>query len=149
MRYTTTLMLDGKSATGVAVPPEVVQALGGGGRIPVRVQIAGVEYASTVTTMKGQTRIPVSAQVRATAGITAGDTVEVDVVRDDTPRTVEIPEDLRAALDQTPAILATFDSLSYSNQRRHVLSVTAARTSETRARRIQKVIAELSAHARD
>lgn len=144
MKYATILLLDGKSATGVTVPPEVMQALGGGGRIPVRVSIAGVEYASTVATMKGQTRIPVSAEIRAAAGITAGDTVEVDVVRDDTPRTVEIPDDLLAALTQDPAVRATFDSLSYSNQRRHVLSITAARTSETRQRRIQKVVGKLS-----
>ena len=64
MKYTTTLLLDGKSATGVAVPPEVVEALGGGGRIPVRVSIAGVEYAGTVATMKGQTRTPVSPETR-------------------------------------------------------------------------------------
>lgn len=144
MRYTTALLLDGKSATGVAVPPGVVQALGGGTRIPVRVRIAGVDFASTVATVKGQTRIPVSVQIRAAAGIQAGDTLEVDVVRDDTPRTVEIPEDLQAALDQHPALRESFATLSYSNQRRLVLSVTEARTPETRQRRIGKVIAELS-----
>jgi bifunctional DNA-binding transcriptional regulator/antitoxin component of YhaV-PrlF toxin-antitoxin module len=144
MRYTTTLLLDGKSATGVSVPPEVVEALGGGGRIPVRVSINGVEYASSVATMKGQTRIPVSADIRSAAGIAAGDTLDVDVVRDDTPRAVEVPDDLQAALDDDPAIGAGFASLSYSHQRRHVLSVTAARTAETRERRIAAVVAELT-----
>jgi Domain of unknown function (DUF1905) len=67
MKYTTTLLLDGKSATGVAVPPEVVEALGGGGRIPVRVSIAGVEYAGTVATMKGQPRTPETRERRIVA----------------------------------------------------------------------------------
>ncbi|PVU82988.1 hypothetical protein DDP54_08205 [Cellulomonas sp. WB94] len=142
MKYTTELLLDGKTATGVVVPPDVVEALGGGGRIPVRVGINGVEYASTIATMKGQTRIPVSAEIRTAAGIEAGDTIEVDVVRDDAPRTVEVPDDLQAALDDDPAIRAAFAALSYSNQRRHVLAVTTART-ETRERRIGAVVAEL------
>jgi bifunctional DNA-binding transcriptional regulator/antitoxin component of YhaV-PrlF toxin-antitoxin module len=42
--------------------------------------------------MKGQTRIPVSAHIRSSAGIVAGDTIEVDVVRDDEPRTPETRE---------------------------------------------------------
>ena len=144
MRYRTTLLLAGKTATGVAVPSDVLEALGSGGRIPVRVTIAGVEYPSTIATVGGQKRIPVSAQIRAEAGIVAGQTVEVDVVRDDAPRTVDVPDDLRAALAQEPDLRARFDALSYSNQRRHVLSVTGARTEETRARRIGKVISELS-----
>ncbi len=36
-----------------------------------------------------------------------------------------------------------FAALSYSNQRRHVLSITGARTAETRTRRIQRVLDEL------
>ncbi|MFF1883471.1 YdeI/OmpD-associated family protein [Pseudarthrobacter sp. NPDC058196] len=36
-----------------------------------------------------------------------------------------------------------FQSLSYSNQRRHVLAVAGVRTDETRSRRIAAVLAEL------
>lgn len=148
MKYTTTLLLDGKSATGATVPTEVLEALGGGGRIPVRVSINGVEYASTVATIRGQTRIPVSAQIRSAAGIAAGDTIEVDVVRDDEPRTVEVPDDLQAALDDDLPLRTTFASLSYSNQRRNVLSVTTACTAETRERRIGAVLSELASGGR-
>src|SRR5450830_901781 len=94
--------------------------------------------------MKGQTRIHVSAHIRSAARIAAGDSIEVDVVRDDEPRTVEVPDDLQAALDMDPAVRAGFASLSYSNQRRHLLSVTAGRTAETRERRIVAVVAELT-----
>lgn len=148
MKYRTTILLDGKSATGVAVPPEVVEALGGGGRIPVRVIINGVEYASTMGTWKGETRIPVSAEIRSAAGVAAGDTIEVDVVRDDEPRTVDVPDDLQVALGTDPAVQAGFAALSYSNQRRHVLSVTSARTAEARERRIVAVVAELASTSR-
>ena len=114
--------LDGKTATGIRVPDEAVAALGGGKRIPVSVTINGTRYASTITTTRGEPKIPVSADIRSSAGITAGDSITVELERDDAPR---------------------FAALSHSNQRRHVLSVTAARTAETRTRRIQHVLDEL------
>jgi uncharacterized protein YdeI (YjbR/CyaY-like superfamily) len=66
------------------------------------------------------------------------------VSADTEPRRVEVPEDLAAALDGEPAARQAFERLSYSNQHRHVLSVTQAKTAETRQRRIGKVVAELS-----
>ncbi len=73
MEFTTTLLLDGRTATGIRVPDEVVTALGGGKRIPVSVTINGTRYASTIATMRGEPKIPVSADIRSAAGIAAGD----------------------------------------------------------------------------
>ena len=143
MQFTTTLLLDGKTATGIRVPAEVVAALGGGKRIPVSVTINGMRYASTIATMRGEPKIPVSGDIRSAAGIAAGDTITVELERDDAPRTVDIPADLADALRADPATSERFAALSYSNQRRHVLSITAARTTETRTRRIQRVVDEL------
>jgi hypothetical protein len=143
MEFTTTLPLDGKTATGIRVPDEVVAALGGGKRIPVSVTINGTRYASTIATMRGEPKIPVSADIRAAAGITAGDSIIVELERDDATRTVDVPADLAEALRADSAASVRFAALSYSNQRRHVLSITGARTTETRARRIQRVLDEL------
>lgn len=49
MRFRTTVELGGKTATGLPVPAEVVEALGTGRRPPVRVTVAGHHYRSTVT----------------------------------------------------------------------------------------------------
>jgi uncharacterized protein YdeI (YjbR/CyaY-like superfamily) len=38
---------------------------------------------------------------------------------------------------------ATFDALSYSNQRRHADGIAGAKTDETRQRRLEKTLAEL------
>jgi len=54
-----------------------------------------------------------------------------------------VPADLAEALDGEPDARRFFDVLSYSNRRRLVLSVDGAKTPETRARRIAKVVAEL------
>ena len=143
MEFATTLQLDGKTATGIRVPDEVMAALGGGKRIPVSVTINGTHYPSTITMMRGEPKIPVSADVRSSAGIAAGDGITVKVERDDAPRTVDLPAGLADALRADPAASNRFAALSYSNQRRHVLSIAGARTTETRPRRIQRLLDEL------
>jgi uncharacterized protein DUF1905/bacteriocin resistance YdeI/OmpD-like protein len=143
MEFTTILQLDGKTATGIRVPDDAMAALGGGKRIPVSVTINGTTYASTVAMMGGQPKIPVSAAIRAAAGIAAGDTITVELERDDAPRPVDVPPELAAALTADPAAAERFAALSASNQRRHALAITGARTEETRDRRLQRVLDEL------
>ena len=48
MKLHTTLELGGKTATGLRIPPEVVEELGAGKRPPVRVTINGYTYRSTI-----------------------------------------------------------------------------------------------------
>ncbi len=144
MKFRATLELNGKTATGVEVPPAVVEALGSTKRPPVRVTIGGHTYRSTVASMGGRFMLPVSAEVRSAAGVTAGDVVDVKVELDAEPREVEVPADLAAALDAHPAARKAFDALSYSRKRQHTLSVEGAKTAETRQRRIDKAISELT-----
>ena len=143
MRFTATIELGGKTATGIPVPEEVVLGLGRGKRVPVTVTIGGYTYRSTIAPYNGLYMLPLSAEHRAGAGVTAGQEVEVVLAVDDAPREVEVPEDLGAALASDDAARAAFEKLSYSNQRRIVLSVEGAKAAETRARRIDKAVAEL------
>ena len=53
MKFRTTIELGGKTATGMRVPPEVVEALGSGKRPPVRVTINDYTYRGTVAVMDG------------------------------------------------------------------------------------------------
>jgi hypothetical protein len=145
MRFHATIERSGKTATGIEVPADVLAALGPGKRPSVRVTINGYSYPSTVGTMGGRSLIPVSAEVRGQAGVSAGDNVPVDVVADAAPRRVEVPADLSAALGREPAAQQAFDRLSYSGQRRYVLAIEQAKTAQTRQRRIDKAVAELSA----
>jgi uncharacterized protein YdeI (YjbR/CyaY-like superfamily) len=82
--------------------------------------------------------LPVSADVRANAGVQAGDQVEVGLELDSTPREVVVPDDLAAALAADETARNFFESLSYSNKRRVVLPIEDARTNETRQRRIAR-----------
>jgi hypothetical protein len=141
-RFRAVLQLHGRTATGISVPPEVVEALGAGRRPPVTVTLHAPQgahtYRSTVAPMGGQHLVPVSAEQRAAAGVSAGDELEVELEHDSEPRVVEVPEDLAAALAEDPAARRFFDSLSYSHQRAYTLWVGDARKPETRARRVQQ-----------
>ena len=143
MRFTTTVLLGGKTATGLVVPPEVVDALGAGRKPPVTVTLRGHSYRSSVASRGGRFLIPLSAEHRTAAGLAAGDEVEVDVELDTAPREVEVPDDLAAALDGRPGARQRFDAMSYSAQLQHVLAVTGAKAADTRARRVAAVVSAM------
>ena len=142
MRFSTTILQTGNN-TGIAVPPEVLEALGGGKRPAVAVTVGDYVYRSTVGTMGGQSLVPLSAEHRRASGLAGGDAVEVELALDDEPRVLEVPADLRAALSDDPDAAAFFDGLSYSKRRRIVLAVDGARGDDTRRRRISKAVADL------
>jgi hypothetical protein len=143
MRFRTTIVQSGKTATGIQVPDEVVEALGSGKRPAVKVTVNGYSYRSTLASMGGVFMVSLSAEHRAGAGVAGGDEVEVDLELDSAPREVTVPPELAAALDAEPAARATFDGLSYSNKSWHVLQVTGAKTEETRQRRIARSVEAL------
>jgi hypothetical protein len=145
MRFTTTLELAGKTATGFRVPESVVEALGKGKRPPVVVTINGYSYRNTVAVYGDEYLIGVAAEHRAAAGVKAGDVVEVDLELDTAPREIEVPPDFAAALDKDREAKRFFDGLSYSNKRRITLSIDGAKTPETRQRRIEKSVSQLRA----
>jgi hypothetical protein len=141
--FRTTILGTGQTTAGIEIPPEAVEALGAGKRPPVVITINGYSYRNTVAVMGGTYMIGVSNEHRAASGLKAGDDVEVELVLDAAPRTVELPADFAAALEAEPAAKATFDKLSNSNKGYHVSLVTGAKTEETRQRRIEKSIAVL------
>jgi predicted enzyme related to lactoylglutathione lyase len=141
--FRATVRLSGLTATGIEVPPEAMAALDAGQRVPVVATIHGYDFRTTVGPYRGHVMLPVSAEVRAGAGISAGEKVEVTLERDDQPREVELPEDLASALDADASARAAFDALSYSGKRAHVLAVEAAKTPDTRERRVSRIIETL------
>src|ERR1700712_4288775 len=144
MRFSTTLLQMGNN-TGIEVPPDVLDALGAGKRPAVVVTVNGYEYRSTVASMGGKYLLPFSAERRSESGIGGGDPIEVELTVDTAPRVVEVPDDLRVALDGSPAAAAAWEKLAPSNKKAHVTSVLGAKAAETRSRRIAAVVLKLEA----
>ncbi|MER7244111.1 YdeI/OmpD-associated family protein [Kribbella sp. NPDC000426] len=123
----------------VEVPAEVVVALGGGGRIPVQATFDGIGYRGSIASMGGCMALGILKGIRGELGKGAGDVVTVTVERDTAERTVEVPEDLAAAL-AAEGLREAFDKLAYSHRREHVQAILDAKKPETRRRRIGKAL---------
>jgi hypothetical protein len=141
MRFETTMAQTGNN-TGIPVPDEVVTALGGGKRAAVSVTVNGYVYQSTLASMGGRFLIPFSSDKRKETGIGGGDAIVVDLVLDAAPRSVEVPDDLAAALDAA-GLQATFDALAPSHRKAHVTAIEEAKAAATRERRIAAAVAKI------
>jgi hypothetical protein len=137
--FNTTLSAFGKN-TGIVVPPELIAELGAGNRPQVSVDLNGHVFTTTVGVMSGQHLLSVSAALRATTGLSGGDLVQVTLTLNSAPRAVNVPEDFAASLGAAPGAREFFDSLANSLQRFHIDNVNAAKSDETRVRRIEKAV---------
>ena len=140
--FTTTLFLDGNNV-GIEVPEDVVESFDAGKRVPVTVTIAGYSYPSTIAVMGGRYLIPLAREHRVAAGVAGGETHEVTLVHDTSPRITPVPDDLAEAL-AAAGVWERFDALAPSHRKEHVRSVTDAKTDATRQRRVAKVVEALS-----
>jgi len=141
--FHTTIKKSGGTATGIEVPPEIVEALGAGKKPPVKVTMNGKTYESTVAVMGGLYMVGVSAENRALTGVNGGDEVDVTIELDSQPRTYELPEDLAAALAGKPGATEAFHASAPSKRKEFVRQVNDAKTDETRQRRVAKIVADL------
>jgi hypothetical protein len=137
--FDTTVTASGNN-TGIVVPDEVIEQLGAGRRPAVVVNVNGYEYRSTVGVMGGRHMISISAAIRKDTGLTGGDPIHVVLTLAEGPREAAVPDDFAAALAADPAASAFFAKLSSSLQRYHVDNISAAKTPETRQRRIDKAL---------
>ena len=145
MEFEAELELAGKTATGITVPPEVVESLDAGKRVPVVVTIGPHSYRTTIAPYNGRYMIPVSAENRTAAGVHAGERISVGLAVDTQPRAVMVPDDLAKALSKSKGAKQFFESLSFSNQRGYVQWVEDAKKEDTRAARVLKSVESLEA----
>ncbi|MEA2611092.1 MAG: hypothetical protein QOG32_818 [Chloroflexota bacterium] len=143
MRFRTTILGGDKTAAGIQIPNEIVEALGQGKKPPVKVTIATHTFRSTVATVSGIFMVGVTNEFRKTSGVAAGDEVDVEIELDTEKREVSVPADLATALDAVAGARQYFDGLSYSNKRRIVEPINDAKSPETRQRRIDASVARL------
>jgi hypothetical protein len=115
-------------------------------RAPVRVTINDFTFRTTIARMGGRTLVGLNREAREGTGVAPGDRVEVELVPDDEPRTVELPPDLAAVLDDD--LRAFFDSLSYTHRKEYVRWIEGAKRAETRRARVEKAVTMLRGKVR-
>ncbi|HEX8456763.1 MAG TPA: YdeI/OmpD-associated family protein [Pyrinomonadaceae bacterium] len=131
-------------ATRITIPFDVEKVFGTRARVPVRGTINKHPFRSSLFSMGGCYMMPVNRELRAGAKVKGGDTVSIVLERDEEPRIITPPADLARALRANKAAQAAWDKLSYTHQKEHARAIEDAKRPETRARRIEKAIAQLA-----
>ena len=145
MRLRTVVNRAGKTAAGIVVPDEFVEALDGGRRPKVRVTARDYTFRTSIAHMGGLFLLPITNETRDRSGLRPGEVADFEIELDTEPRAVVVPADLAAALAQDSVARAAFERLSYSGQRRLTIPLEAIKGAEARARRVERTVAELRA----
>ena len=134
----------------VDVPAEASRALGAGTHPPVAGEVAGVAFRTRLTPRGGGAyRLFLNGAVRAAAGAGLGDVVEVQLWPAEAPRDPALPADLASALDAVPGGREAFESLTGAQREGMVAFLERARTVETRARYVGRVVEEVRRRVRE
>lgn len=131
-------------ATAIVLTDAQVETLGGGKRAAVTVTIGARSARLRLAVMGGQNLIGISKANREALGVEIGDLVNATITLDEAPRTVELPPDAARALAKAK-LRKQFDALAFTHQKEHVNATVGAKKPETRAKRIEAMLAKLRA----
>jgi len=144
-QFTAMLVQDDEtSGCGIELPFNPKQTFGKA-RAPVRVTIGGHTFRTTTCTMFGSFWIPVNRVNREGAGIRAGQKVKVRMEADTEPRVITPSKDFASALRKNRKALQAWEKLSYSHQKAYFEAIEEAKKPQTRLRRIEGAIRQLTA----
>jgi bifunctional DNA-binding transcriptional regulator/antitoxin component of YhaV-PrlF toxin-antitoxin module len=133
----------GPGAAVALIPPEVTEALGGLKQMRITGTLNGTPFRSSTMPYRGAFYLGVHKATRQAAGVDIGDEVELTVVRDDSPRVLELAPELEAAFAAEPELRARFDALSFSRRRELAEPVAEAKKPETRGARVERALERL------
>jgi len=137
----TLLQNDTMDAGYIEIPFDVVKEYGTK-RVKVKALLNGVEYRGSIVRMGLPCHIlGVPKAIRQKMGAAFGDAIDVRLEKDEEDRVVTLPEDFKQQLNEKA--LVAFQSLSYSQQRKYVLHIEAAKQESTRAKRIAAIISKI------
>lgn len=125
-------------------PPFDVSGVFGSKRVKVKATFDGVEYRGSVVNMGGCYMLGLTQEIRSKIGKGFGDDVFVTLEKDTDERTVEVPEDFAAAMNNDETAVSTFKSFSFTAQKEYVTWITSAKRETTRSERIIKAVSLLS-----
>lgn len=127
------------------IPPEMGAELGGMKQMRVTGTLNETPIRTSTMPYRDGFYVGIHKAAREAAGVEIGDEVELELTRDSSPRMLEIPPELEAALRMEPVLRERFDSLSFSRRRDLARQISEAKKAETRAARLEKAIAALRA----
>ena len=136
--------LEGKIAWTVAyVPFPVGEDYDTKGRVKVVATLDGHAFRATLLPSRNGHYLAFNQDMKAATGKALGDTVHVTIAPDLAPRTVEVPDEIRAALAAHEGLRSAFDALPDYIQRESIRRILSAKTGPTREKRLAALIEKL------
>lgn len=124
----------------VLFPYDVEKEFGTRGRVPVKATFNGVPYTGSLMKYGNpQHMLGIVKSIRGQIGADPGDKIQVEVWKDEAPRTVEVPAELQKAME-SGGVLGFFKDLSYSHRKEYCRWILDAKTEPTRLKRITKAV---------
>lgn len=124
----------------VLFPFDVEKEFGTKGKVPVKATFNGVRYAGSLIKYGNPLHmLPMLKAIREQTGTAPGDTVEVELWKDEEARAIELPADLSEAMNRE-GVTPLFDRLSYTHKREYCRWITDAKRDETRRKRLEKAV---------
>ena len=115
-------------------PFDVEKEFGAKGKIPMQARLNGVPYTGTLIKYGNPLHmLPMPKAIRQQTGTAPGDTVDVELWKDEEPRVIEVPADLKEALKKQ-GVVPLFDRLSFTHRKEYCRWITEAKKNETRMR---------------
>lgn len=135
-----------KDATFIEIPFDVEKEFGAK-RVKVKAKFDNANYRGSIVSMgQGAFIIGITKAIRNEIGKTVGDSISVEIERDEELRQVELPVDFKEQLDKNEEAVKFYNELSYSAKRKYYQWVTSAKKEETRQKRITEAISKLQEH---
>ena len=124
----------------VLFPYDVEKEFGTKGKVPIKATFDGVPYTGSLMKYGApQHMLGMLKAIRQQCGKQPGDTVQVELWKDEEPRAIEVPAVFKNAMKKA-GVLPAFERLSYTHRREYCRWITEAKKEETRARRLEKAV---------
>lgn len=124
--------------------PFNVEEIYGAKRVKVIATFDSVPYRGSLVKMDTDCHIiGITKSIREQIGKTIGDTVVVTLKKDDAPRIVELPDEMKSYFEQNAEALQFWNTLSYSVQKKNIDSINSAKKEETRAKRLAALLQKI------
>lgn len=136
--------LEGKIQWSVVYFPEpAAECFGSNGKIPVKITVDGHPFEHTLLASRNGHYFVYNEFIRRAVGKELGDVVRVTLEKDDQQRVFTLPEHLEEMF-RDAGVLEKFIRQPDYLKREQINKIELAKKEETKANRIQKLIAELN-----
>jgi hypothetical protein len=139
-KYSSVLIFGPQKGIFIEFPFDCYAEFGSRKSIRIKLKVEGRTYARSLLPQgNGRHWIQLRKDICSEIGKGEGDTVSVSVEKDDSPRTIAIPEYLQWLLDDEPEMKVAFQKLSFFNKNFWIKGIEETKNEETKIERINRL----------